>query len=190
MSRYDIDPERIRIALGIRTPTPDPDADDADRLAAILGHPVDSDAVRLPTHATLAAVAAVATDWDTRLLLARLILRCGADALLIPEAARLPTIRYGDGRRAPMPEADRLTEVRAALHAAPSGTLGLAALMVWLAHDDTDRKRLSQGWPASTVTEWREQAERSGRWLTWADAEALGASDALAEAEARRIGAS
>lgn len=190
MSAYDIDPERIRIALGLRPATPDPDADDTARLSALLGHPVDSDAVRLPSDATLAAVAAVATDWETRRLLARLILRCGADALLIRDRDRLPMIRYGDGRRVPMAAEDGLTEVRAALHSAPPGALGLAALMVCLAHDETDRTRLAQGWPASTVTEWREQAERSGRWLTWADAEALGAFDALAEAEARRIGTS
>jgi hypothetical protein len=190
MGAYDIDPERIRIALGLRPATPAPDADDAARLSAILGHPVDPDAVRLPTDATLAAVAAIATDWETRELLARLILRCGPDALLIPDADRLPMIHDGDGRRVPMAEADGLTEVRAALHSAPPGALGIAALMVCLVHDETDRTRLTQGWPASTITEWRDQAERAGRWLTWADARALGAFDALREYEARRIGTS
>lgn len=190
MSDYDIDPERIRIALGIRPPASDPDADDAGRLSAILGRPVTGADMRMPTHVTLAAVAAVATDWETRELLARLIFRSGPDALLIPDADRLPMIRYGDGRRVRMAEADGLTEVRAALAAAPAGALGLAALMVCIGHDDTDRRRLAEGTPAETVTEWREQAERAGRWLTWADAVALGAIDALAEVEARRIGAS
>lgn len=191
MSAYDIDPERIRIALGLSpTPTATSDAADAARLAAILGRSVTADDVRLPTDATLAAVAAVATDWETRELLARMILRCGADSLLIPDADRLPMIRYGDGRRVPMAEADGLTEVRAALHSAPPGALGLAALMVYLGHDDADRRRLAQGTPPETVAEWREQAERAGRWLTWPDAVALGARDALAEYEARRIGVS
>jgi hypothetical protein len=190
MSAYDIDPERIRIALGLRPPTTDPTAEDAERLSAILGHPVAPRHVLLPTHHTLAAVAAVATDWETRELLARLILRCGPDALLIPDAARLPMVQYGDGRRVPMAEADGLTEVRAALADAPTGALGIAALVVCLVHDETDRTRLAQGWPASTVTEWRDQAERAGRWLTWADARALGAFDALREYDARGIGAS
>lgn len=190
MSAYDIDPERIRIALGIRPPESDPDTEDAARLAAILGRPVTADEARRPTDATLTAVAAVATDWETRELLAVLIFRCGPDALLIPDADRLPMVQYGDGRRVPMAEADGLTEVRAALADAPPGALGIAALMVCLVHDETDRTRLAQGWPASTVTEWRDQAERAGRWLTWADARALGAFDALREYDARRIGAS